>query len=203
MVGFGSELRRVRWIGAPVIGIAIAAVAACGGNSGNNATTVTQTVAATATVQTSTESIAPSGEGVATAATSADLKVCGAPNGLETRGMPFVKSFRGFKNTLGTNTSQTVNAKELTEQLYALTTIGATAGFTDGSEAINEASLEVRQATRNLVQGAQSVIHNLAKGESLQINPSEYTDLMITFASTIRACKDAGYTVSWYQAVQQ
>ena len=199
-MGFSSEMRRVRLFGAPVLGIAIATVAACGGNSGNNATTVTQTVASTTTVQTSTASIAPSGDGVATAA---DLKVCGAPDGLETRGMPFVKSFRGFKNTLGTNTSQTVNAKELTEQLYALTTIGATAGFTDGSEAINEASLEVRQATRNLVQGAQSVIHNLAKGESLQINPSEYTDLMITFASAIRACKDAGYTVSWYQAVQQ
>ena len=49
-MGSDNEMRRARWISVPTIGLSIvASITACGGSSGNNATTVTQTVQPTTT----------------------------------------------------------------------------------------------------------------------------------------------------------
>jgi hypothetical protein len=185
---FRTETRLARVLGAPVLGIAIAAVAACGGSSGNSATTVTQTVKETTSASTTPSPVASAS--VATnSAKPEDVRVCGTPDGLETRGIPFFKTLK----VVLADGSMNSTVKEFRTQLLALATIGAPAGLTDGSEAIDQASFDVKQAMRHLVRDAEALIPKVVN----DVPKEELNDVISSFTAALGACKDAGYTMNW------
>ena len=130
----------------------------------------------------------------ATNATASDLRVCAAPDGLETRGLPFSKTYAEILKG-----NQEVSASELVDQLRAITTIGAPAGKSDGRDAIDDASFEVRQAMHHLVQDAKALIPD---GNSVVLPDNGMTDVVFSFTQAITSCKSAGYLVSWMEATR-
>lgn len=187
---FWDKTRRIRFIGTSAVGIAIALTVGCSAETeiaeGTSSTSATTTPVPS--------SAAPSNSTSAATATGADLKVCAAPDGLETRGMPFSKTYTEVLNEGGTADGITVG--DFREQLLALTTIGAPAGLADGSDAINAASFDVRQAMSLLAKDAKDLLPRV----SAQLPQDGLTDVMYSFTQAIGACKQAGYLVSWMKA---
>lgn len=166
-------------------------LAACSSGDGGVKTATSPSRASVTSTPTTATGGQPSSSPTATAE---DLRVCAAPDGLETRGMPFSKTFIDVLKNNGTG--QPTTSGKLSEELRALTTIGAPAGLSDGSEAIADASTEVRQAIRLLVQDAKGTLPSVSTGI---LPKQQLSDLMMSFTKAIAACKDAGYRVSWME----
>lgn len=166
-------------------------LAACGGgNDAMETTTVTASASATST----TTTIAAGQPSLSSATAEDDLRVCGAPDGLETRGMPFFGTMKTFVNEGSVDIIQS----ELQTQLLALLTIGAPAGLTDGSQAIDQASFDVKQAMRHLIRDTKALMPEVV----YDVPKEEFSDLIGSFTEAVVACREAGYEPSWAAAPQ-
>jgi hypothetical protein len=175
------------WTGWLLAAVLAVGVAACADGENSDRPLSAQTSAPSSRAAMTTAGAIP--ETPATTATASDLRVCAAPDGLETRGLPFSKTYLEILKG-----NQEVSASELVDQLRAITTIGAPAGTSDGREAIEEASFEVRQAILNLVKDAKALIPD---GNSVVLPDNGMTDFVFSFTQAITSCKTAGYLVSW------
>ncbi len=161
-------------------------LAACGG--GNDATETT-TVTASASAQSTATTTAAGQPSPSSATAEDDLRVCGAPDGLETRGMPF---FGTLKTYLEEGSIEIIQS-EFQTQLLALLTIGAPAGLTDGSQAVNQASFDVKQAMRHLIRDTKALMIEVVD----DVPKEEFEDFIGSFGDAVVACREAGYEPSW------
>jgi len=130
--------------------------------------------------------------------TQADSDICTGSNGLQSRGEDFYTSYRHLMRGGG---NSVVNARLLSRQLRNLATIGAPAGQTDGSAALNAASPGLRLPLAKVVRDADRLAQrfaDIANGAPATGVDRELTSLFNAFTDALIACAGAGHAPAWF-----